>query len=98
MESQVWPELLDYFRQKHGIEEAEGVDCYVVRTTNTINDDVFLGYYDTETFLQIKSSSDMGSATQATIFSDYREVDGLLRAFKQDIEYLPLGQSTNPLV
>jgi predicted aspartyl protease len=77
-----------------GIEEVEGVDCYVVRTTNTINDDILLGYYDTETFLQIKSSGIMGSTTQSTVFSDYREVDGLLRAFKQDIEYLPLGQTS----
>lgn len=77
-----------------GIEEVEGVDCYVVRTTNTINDDVLLGYYDTESFREVKSSGDMGHTTQITLFSDYREVDGLLRSFKQEIEYLPLGQKS----
>jgi len=77
-----------------GIEEVDGVDCYVVRTTNTINEDVLLGYYDTESFRQVKSSGDMGHTIQVTLFSDYREVDGLLRSFRQEIEYLPIGQKS----
>jgi hypothetical protein len=77
-----------------GIEGVEGVDCYVIRTTNTINDDVLLGYYDVESFLQVKSSGDMGHTIQVTLFSDYREVDGLLRSFKQEIEELPIGQKS----
>jgi outer membrane lipoprotein-sorting protein len=77
-----------------GIEEVEGHECYVIRTTNSINDDVTLGYYDTETFRQIKASTDTGRATQVTLFHDYREVDGLLRSFRQETEELPLGQKS----
>ncbi len=75
-----------------GIEEVEGADCYVVRITNSINDDVILDYYDVESFRHVKSSGDMGQATQITLFYDYREVDGVLRSFRQELEYLPLGQ------
>jgi hypothetical protein len=77
-----------------GIEEVEGVDCYVIRTTNSINDDVVLGYYDRATFLQVKSVLDMGQAEQVTLYHDYREVDGLLRSFRQEVEELPIGQTS----
>jgi len=75
-----------------GTEGVEGTDCYVVRTTNTINDDVILDYYDTESFRHVKSSGDMGHTTQVTLFYDHREVDGILRSFRQEMEYLPIGQ------
>jgi hypothetical protein len=77
-----------------GIEEVGGEECYVVRTTNSINDDVMLDYYDVESFRQVKSLGDMGHTKQVTLFSDYREVDGLLRSFKQEIEELPIGQKS----
>lgn len=77
-----------------GVEEVDGVDCYVVRTTNTINDDVMLDYYDVETFLPVESSADMGRETRITRFYDYREVGGVLRSFKQKIETLPINQES----
>lgn len=75
-----------------GIEEVEGADCYVVRTTNSINDDVILDYYDAESFRQVKSSGNMGHTTEVTLFYDHREVDRVLRSFRQEMEYLPIGQ------
>lgn len=75
-----------------GTEEVEGDVCYVVRTTNSINDDVILEYYDVDDFRLVKSSAQMGATTQITYFHDYRDVDGILRSFRQEMEYLPLGQ------
>jgi hypothetical protein len=77
-----------------GVEEVDGVDCYVVRTTNTINDDVMIDYYDVDSFLEVESSNNTGQTTQITHYSDYREVDGILRSFRQEIDTLPISQKS----
>jgi hypothetical protein len=75
-----------------GTEEVNGVWCYVVRMTNTINEDVRTYYIGKDNFLMYKSILKEAEHESHTLFSDFRDVDGLRIAFQQDIELLPIGQ------
>jgi len=72
-----------------GIDTASGADCYVVEIANNINEDVTNQYYDTSSFLMLKSVAVSPEGENRTWYSDYRDVDGLLFAFKQESVQLP---------
>ncbi len=76
-----------------GRAEVDGVPCYVIRTTNTINDDVRLEYINTTTFFVEKMIEKQPDMEQHIRFSDYREVDGIQRAFRHDITNLSMKQN-----
>ena len=75
-----------------GIEKVNNVDCYVVKMTNRINDDIVLQYVNTSNFFMEKSSTIEPDVERHTLFSDYRDVNGLKRSFRQEMEILPIGQ------
>jgi hypothetical protein len=75
-----------------GIEKSGEVDCYVLRLTNTINDDVTRLFYDTEGFLLQRKEDIEPDQERHSTFGDYREVDGFRVAFRQETEILPIGQ------
>lgn len=75
-----------------GIEKINEIDCYVIITTNTINDDISYDYIDTKTFLIVKSTAIRPNIEEHAIVSDYREVNGVLYPFKTDMELKPVGQ------
>jgi len=63
-----------------GIENVDGVDLYVLKSTDGLNET--FDYYDTKTFMKVKSFtiSKVGEETQEStvLFSDYKDVNGLL--------------------
>ncbi len=75
-----------------GIDTVGDRDCYVVRLSNSINQDTALDYIDTADFLIRKHVDLRPDETAIDVFSDYQEVAGILRPFKHDIEILPVGQ------
>jgi hypothetical protein len=75
-----------------GIEDVDGVSCYVVRIDNSINQDVRVYYIGTDDLYMHKSVLKEVDHEAHTRFSDYRDVGGLLIAFQQEIELLPIGQ------
>jgi len=75
-----------------GIEKIEEDDCYVIKTVNNINDDITLDYINTVTFLLEKSVSKQPDIEEHILFSDYRDVNGMLYPFRNEIEVLPVGQ------
>ncbi|MCK4409857.1 MAG: aspartyl protease family protein, partial [Candidatus Eisenbacteria sp.] len=76
-----------------GTEEVDGADCYVVRIASESDDVERVWYIDVADFLLRKSIDIQPDMQQHAIHSDYREVGGVLHAFRQDIEMLPLGQT-----
>ena len=78
-----------------GIQKVGTADCYVVKTRNTINQDVRLDFINTVTFLAEKSVDKQPDRETHILFSDIRTVGGLRRPFRQDQEILPLGQKIN---
>jgi len=83
----------DYFSLTYeGIEKVGDVDCYVVKTTNNINDDITFEYINISTFLMEKTIQKQPDNESHNILSDYREINGIKHPFKMDMEILPVGQ------
>ncbi|MDH4156201.1 MAG: aspartyl protease family protein, partial [candidate division Zixibacteria bacterium] len=58
----------------------------------SMNDDSVITYINTSSFIIEKEISFEAGKETHTLFSDHREVNGVLRAFRQDITELPTGQ------
>lgn len=67
-----------------GIEKVGDADCYVVKMTNAINNDVTTNYYDKASFHLLKTVARKPDSEMHTLFFDYREVDGVLVAFREE--------------
>jgi hypothetical protein len=71
-----------------GTDTVDGINCYVVKTTNSINQDTLRQYFDTATFRQLQAISIKADGRTSTRYFDYRDVDGVLVAFEeQSVEY-----------
>ncbi|MCK4606742.1 MAG: aspartyl protease family protein [candidate division Zixibacteria bacterium] len=75
-----------------GIEKVGEVDCYVIEIENAINDDILRQFINRTSFYLQKSVAIRPDDEEHTVYSDYREIGGIMRAFRQDIEALPVGQ------
>ena len=75
-----------------GIEKVDDVECYVVKTANSINDDIMLQYVNASNFFVERSVVREPDVERHTRFLEYREVNGLKRSFRQEMEILPIGQ------
>jgi len=75
-----------------GIEKIGENDCYVIKTSNNINEDETVEYIDINTFYTVKTIIKNLDFESHTLISDYREVEGRMLPFLQEVETLPLGQ------
>lgn len=75
-----------------GTEEVEGVICYVVKITNSINSDYHTYYIGVDEFRLEKSVAIEGENSADTYYGDYREVDGLMVAFYSKEVHHQTGQ------
>jgi hypothetical protein len=75
-----------------GVEDVNGINCYAVLMTNSLNDDSQTFYIGTDDFLMHKSITREPDHEAHTVFSDFRDVGGLTIAFRHEIELLPIGQ------
>ena len=75
-----------------GIETVQGTPCYVLETRNSINRDVYIDYFDTESFLLLKQIVKEPYLEIATVFSDFRKQDGMTYAFRSQAEISPTGK------
>jgi outer membrane lipoprotein-sorting protein len=75
-----------------GTQQVEDKNCHVIKITNTINEDIRLEYYDTANYYLVKQTLQQPDNTIHTMFSDYRDIDGIRRPFHNRLEVQPLGQ------
>ena len=73
-------------------EEVDGRDCYIVRISSTDGSMERVMYIDASDFILRKSIEVRPDDRQFTDYSDYREVDGVLHAFRMDMEIQPIMQ------
>lgn len=76
-----------------GVQSVEGMDCYEIRIRNSINSSEQVYFIDTSEFLTRKSiirQTDGGEFH--SVFSDFRDSDGMVNAYRQDSTALPIGQ------
>jgi hypothetical protein len=66
-----------------GIEKVGDIDCYVITMTNTINSDSARTYFNVADFLVVKEIGYTPDKESHTLSTDYREVNGIRRAFHQ---------------
>ncbi len=74
-----------------GIEKIGQTDCYGVKLTNNINNDITIQYFDTASFYLLKNVHITPDSETRSLFSDFRETDGFINAFRQEMEILPIG-------
>ncbi|KPJ73901.1 hypothetical protein AMJ52_02740 [candidate division TA06 bacterium DG_78] len=75
-----------------GIEKVGTFECYVITMTNTINEDVKKDFYDTVQYSLVKTIDIHPDEEIHTIYTDYRDVNGVKHAFKETQEIFPIGQ------
>jgi hypothetical protein len=75
-----------------GVEELNGVPCYVVKVANSIDDGYRLMCIDTTDFLERKTSDIRNREESHTLHADFRDVGGILRPFRDETEEMPTGQ------
>jgi hypothetical protein len=64
-----------------GIQKVEDKECYVIKISNNINKDVYTSYINVNNMLLEKSVSIEDENSNDAFYGDYREVEGLMKAF-----------------
>ncbi|OHB32504.1 MAG: hypothetical protein A2X84_04370 [Desulfuromonadaceae bacterium GWC2_58_13] len=72
-----------------GHAEVDGQDCYVVRMSNTINNDVTRYFFRVQDLRVIKTIDRQPDIEILTRYDDYRPVDGCAIPFHQESHILP---------
>ncbi len=67
-----------------GTESVGDAECYKIKTVNTLNEDVSVSYFDKQTFVMLKTTTESGQNKSQTLYTDHRMVDGVLVAFRQE--------------
>jgi outer membrane lipoprotein-sorting protein len=75
-----------------GIEKVADADCYVLRTANSINEDVRRDYINAATFMDDKVIVATPALETHTTLSDVRDVAGIKVPFRHDAEIKPIEQ------
>ena len=75
-----------------GTEKVGTADCYVVKIANSINKDYMLFYVNTSNLYLEKMTRVSPDQELRAVFSDYRNVNGIQVAFRQENEIAPIGQ------
>ncbi len=76
-----------------GTDTVGEVDCYVLMMTNAINKDTSISYFDRESFYILKTVAYSPDGKSITLNSDFREIDGVISSFKQEMTILPVNMT-----
>ena len=76
-----------------GTDTVGDKNCYVIRMTNTINDDTTVSYFDKESYYLLKAASYTPSGQSISFNSDFRENGGLMVSYKQEMTMLPVNMT-----
>jgi len=75
-----------------GTEEFNGQDCYLVSIRSEPDQVERVWHIGADDFLMWRSRDVQPDMQQNATYSDYRPVSGVMHAFRQDMEILPVGQ------
>jgi|GEM_PF-293724 len=73
-----------------GIQKIGSADCYVIKMVNNINEDIRFEYINASNFYLEKTVTKSIDFETHTVFSDYRDVNGVKHAFGREIDLLPI--------
>lgn len=72
-----------------GEKKAGEIDCHVVKMANIINEDRTFFFFNKENYYLVKAILKQPDVEIHTLFSDYREIDGIIHPFHEETEILP---------
>jgi hypothetical protein len=75
-----------------GTRDIEGDLCYTLLIDSTVDNAERVWFISTSSFLMRRSEVKHPDAQEHIVYSDYREVNGVLRPFRQDVVILPVGE------
>ncbi len=75
-----------------GIEPVGETDCYKIIISNSINKNVKAQFFSTKDFYKLKSCDFENKYETQTLYSDFREVNGLIKPFLYNITEVNTGQ------
>ncbi|MCP4706231.1 MAG: hypothetical protein GY865_16670, partial [candidate division Zixibacteria bacterium] len=78
-----------------GVIKIEENDCYSILTGNNSNNDSSLTFINCKTFMTEKTIAYTPDDETQTLYSDYREIDGVKISFHQEITNLPVNQKVS---
>ena len=76
------PNLKTFTVKYNNVSEVEGEQCYVIEITNSLNVDKLTMYINSDNYLLKKIISIEGADSHDAFYDDYREVDGVMVAFR----------------
>ncbi len=76
-----------------GQGDVDGAACYIIRITNSLNDDVFETSIDVGTLMERRRRTTTPDVVSTTHFSDFRDVGGVTYPFSQETLIEPPGQT-----
>jgi hypothetical protein len=83
----------EYFKVTfEGSEKVDGKDCYIVKLANSINEDIYLNYYDKSNFHLVKTIIFKPDSESHITYSDFRKVDGFVFPFRESSKELPTNE------
>ncbi len=86
------PNLRTFAVKYINTDEIDGQPCYIIEITNTINTDKLTMFINTDNYLLEKIISIEGVESHDAYYDDYREVDGLMVAFRVKEVHHSTGQ------
>ena len=75
-----------------GTREIEGDLCHVLRMESTVDNAMRLWFISTTSLLMRRSEVNHPDEQEHIVYSDFREIDGVIRPFRQDVTIEPVGQ------
>lgn len=73
----------------NGEKKIGEVDCHVVEMANIINDDITFYFFNKNNYYLVKAIAKQPDFEIRTLFSDYRNIDGIIHPFHEETEIFP---------
>jgi len=87
------PENTDFNVEKAKVVSVGGKKAYEIKITNDENDTIYFNYIDTRNNMLIKERKVSGSYETETLYSNYRDVGGVMKAYNKQIKNIKTGVS-----
>ena len=83
------PGTKNFILTYEGGGQAGEIDCHMIKMANIINDDYTLFFISKENYYVVKAILKQPDVEIHTLFSDYREIAGIIHPFHEETEILP---------
>lgn len=83
------PDTKNFILTYEGLKKAGEAECHVVKMSNVINEDSTFFFFNKENYYIVKAVIKQPDVEIHTLFSDYREINGIIHPFHEETEILP---------